>query len=92
MNDDPMHINYGREFPLYGEHMGNLTARNAAWFYVARRLGDPLVHASIAHSSRTTCMRSVIDEDAVEPGSILELTCIECIVEVFHCYHGPLGA
>lgn len=80
MTFDVNDVQCGRERPLFGEQMGNLTARGTHLFYTVKRYGDPLIHIPGSASSRTACNYAVVERDEVDvvPGRVV--TCVQCMV------------
>ena len=76
-------VQCGREKPLLGEQMGNLTVRHVGVTYTVRRLGDPMTHAVGVSSSRTACRWPVVGRDDVSVVKGRFLTCVQCIAALF---------
>ena len=78
MTFDVNDVQCGREYPLRGEQMGNLTARGSHLFYTVKRLGDPLTHMAGSSSSRTACNYPVTAHDDVDVVPDRYITCVYC--------------
>lgn len=76
---DENDVQCGREFPLFGEQMGNLTARGSHLFYTVKRYGDPMIHVPGSSSSRTACGWSVVGRDEVDVVDGRFPTCVRCM-------------
>lgn len=76
---DERDVQCGREYPLFGEQMGNLTARGAHLFYTVKRFGDPMTHIPGGSSSRTACGWSVTGRDEVNVVDESFPTCVRCM-------------
>jgi hypothetical protein len=79
MTFDVNDVQCGREEPIYGEQMGNLTARGTHLFYTVKRLGDPLIHIPGSASSRTACNYPVVAMDDVDAVDGRVVTCVRCM-------------
>lgn len=80
---DANDVQCGREKPLFGEQMGNLTVRHIGVTYTIRRYGDPMTHAAGVWSSRTACRWLVVGRDDVSVAKDRFLTCVRCIAILF---------
>lgn len=79
---DVNNVQCGREVPVMGQQMGNLTMRGYHLTYMVERRGDPLIHISGSASSRTACNYPVTDVDLVDTVDMLAgraVTCVRCM-------------